>query len=88
MSIISVVGMFTALYASLCAVCQTNVKKLLAYSTSANIGLMFVAIGFGNIDLAILYMIFHGLINSAIKSALYLFRGRVVWKAAMRWRMC
>lgn len=66
MSVIAVVGIFTALYSSLCAVCQTNVKKVLAYSTSANLGLMMLAIGFGNVDLAIAYLIIHGLIKAAM----------------------
>ena len=66
MLIISCVGIITALYSSLCAICQTNVKKVLAYSTSANIGLMFVAIGFGNVDLAVAYVFIHGLLKSAL----------------------
>ena len=66
MTIISIVGAITALYASLCAICQTNVKKVLAYSTSANIGLMFVAIGFGNLDLAMAYMLVHGLLKASM----------------------
>lgn len=63
---IVILGMFTALFCSLCAICQNNVKSVLAYSTSANLGLMIAAVGFGNIDLAVIYLIVHGFIKAAL----------------------
>ncbi len=64
--LIVILGMFTALFCSLCAICQDDVKSVLAYSTSANLGLMFAAVGFGNIDLAVIYLIVHGFIKAAL----------------------
>ena len=66
MSIIATLGIFTAIFCSLCAICQTNVKKVLAYSTSANLGLVFATIGFGNLDLALIFLIVHGLTKAAL----------------------
>ncbi len=63
---IVILGMFTALFCSLCAICQNNVKSVLAYSTSANLGLMLAAVGCGNIDLAVIYLIVHGFIKAAL----------------------
>lgn len=66
MSAIAVCGMLTALYCSLCAIFQKKVKSVLAYSTSAHIGLMFAAIGMGNPELALVYMVIHGLIKASL----------------------
>ncbi len=63
---IVILGMFTALFCSLCAICQDNVKSVLAYSTSANLGLMLAAVGYGNIDLAVVFLIVHGFIKAAL----------------------
>ncbi len=63
---IVMLGMFTALFCSLCAICQKNIKSVLAYSTSANLGLMLAAVGFGNVNLAVLFLIVHGLIKAAL----------------------
>lgn len=66
MSIIAVMGLLTAFYCSLCAIAQVKVKSLLAYSTSAHVGLMFAAIGFGRPDIALLYLIIHGLVKASL----------------------
>lgn len=66
MHTITVLGILTAIYCSLCAIAQDKVKSVLAYSTSAHIGLMFVAIGLGRLDLALLYMIIHGIVKAAL----------------------
>ncbi len=63
---IVMLGMFTALFCSLCAICQKNIKSVLAYSTSANLGLMLTAVGFGNINLAVIFLIIHGIIKAAL----------------------
>ena len=63
---IVILGMFTALFCSLCAICQDKVKSVLAYSTSANLGLMLAAVGYGNIDLAVIFLIIHGFVKAAL----------------------
>ena len=66
MSTLVVVGMLTAVYCSLCAIFQKKVKAVLAYSTSAHIGLMFAAIGLDNPELALVYLVVHGVIKAAL----------------------
>jgi NADH-quinone oxidoreductase subunit L len=45
-------GVITALYASLCAVVQSDIKKVLAYSTLSQLGYMVAAFGMGSSDTA------------------------------------
>ncbi|MDF9825943.1 NADH-quinone oxidoreductase subunit L [Ereboglobus sp. PH5-10] len=42
-------GVITALYAALCAITQSDIKKVLAYSTLSQLGYMVAAFGLGNI---------------------------------------
>jgi len=46
------VGAATALYAALCAVTQTDIKKVLAYSTLSQLGYMVAAFGLGSLKVA------------------------------------
>lgn len=48
------VGLVTALLCSAIAIAQIDIKRVLSYATSAYMGLVFVAIGFGQLDLALL----------------------------------
>ena len=64
--IIAVVGLLTAIICSLSACAQTNPKKTLAYSTSAQLGLMFFAIGLLNIKAAVGFFIAHAFIKSML----------------------
>ncbi len=61
-SIVAVVGGFTFVAASAIAISQSNAKKVLAYSTIANLGLIICCAGIGtriSLAAAILLMIFH-----------------------------
>ena len=64
--ILLIIGALTALICSLSACSQTNPKKVLAYSTSAQFGLIFFAIGILNIKAAIAYFIAHAFIKSTL----------------------
>ena len=66
MNIIIVTGILTALICSILASIETNSKKVLAYSTSANLGLMFMGVGLGNVKLAIIFLIAHAFIKSML----------------------
>ena len=68
--VIGIIGLLTALICSLSACAQTNPKKTLAYSTSAQLGLMFFAIGMLNIKAAVGFFIAHAFIKSALFLAL------------------
>ena len=60
------VGLITAIVCSVSASLETNPKKVLAYSTSANYGLMFAALGLGNVKIAVIFLIVHAFIKSAL----------------------
>lgn len=74
MLIIAGIGAVTSLYAALCATGQTDLKKVLAYSTVSQLGLMFLACGAG----AFYAAIFHVTTHAFIKALLFLSAGNVV----------
>ena len=69
-TILTVIGLITALVCALSASMEVHPKKVLAYSTSANLGLMFIALGLGNVKLAIILLCVHALIKSMLFLAL------------------
>lgn len=74
MQLVGVVGGVTALFAALCAVGQTDLKKVLAYSTVSQLGLMFLACGAG----AFYAAMFHLTTHAFVKGLLFLSAGNVV----------
>jgi NADH-quinone oxidoreductase subunit L len=50
LSVIMWVGTVTALYAALCAITQSDIKKVLAYSTLSQLGYMVAAFGLGSVS--------------------------------------
>lgn len=66
MYIISGLGILTALICSILASIETHPKKVLAYSTSANLGLIFLAVGVLNIKAALIFLIAHAFIKSML----------------------
>jgi len=73
-SVIAWVGMSTAVYAALCAAAQTDLKKVLAYSTLSQLGYMFLALGAGAYTAAM----FHVLTHAFFKALLFLAAGAVL----------
>ena len=74
MMVISIVGLLTALVAAFIAFAQTDLKKVLAYSTVSQLGFMFVAAGTGNYTAAI----FHLGTHAFFKACLFLGAGSVM----------
>jgi NADH-quinone oxidoreductase subunit L len=72
--VIAVVGVATAFFAATVAVVQTDIKKVLAYSTVSQLGLMFVALGVGAYAVAI----FHVVTHAFFKACLFLGAGSVI----------
>jgi len=72
--LISIIGGATALLAALIATSQTDIKKVLAYSTVSQLGLMFLALGQG----AYLAAIFHVFTHAFFKALLFLGAGSVI----------
>lgn len=72
--VILLVGLATALLGALIAVSQNDIKKVLAYSTVSQLGLMFVALGVG----AYTAGIFHLATHAFFKALLFLGAGSVI----------
>jgi NADH-quinone oxidoreductase subunit L len=68
------VGVLTALFAATVAMAQSDIKKVLAYSTVSQLGYMFLAIGSGGYWAAIFHMITHAF----FKALLFLGAGSVI----------
>jgi NADH-quinone oxidoreductase subunit L len=68
------IGALTALYGALSAVAQTDIKKILAYSTVSQLGYMFIAVGVG----AYWVGIFHVMTHAFFKALLFLASGSVI----------
>lgn len=60
------VVLISAVITSLSAITQTNLKKLLAYSTSAHLGIMFLITALGYYQIAIIYLIAHAIVKSIL----------------------
>jgi len=72
--IITIVGLTTALLSGFIAIVQTDIKKVLAYSTVGQLGFMFVALGSGNTTAAM----FHLMTHAFFKALLFLGSGSVI----------
>jgi NADH-quinone oxidoreductase subunit L len=68
------VGAMTAVYGAISAIAQTDIKKILAYSTVSQLGFMFVAVGSG----AYWAGIFHVMTHAFFKALLFLSSGSVI----------
>ena len=66
LKIILLFGVLTAIICPVLASIETHPKKILAYSTSANLGLIFAAIGFGNIKAGVVILAAHALVKSML----------------------
>jgi NADH-quinone oxidoreductase subunit L len=75
--VISLVGCFTALFAASIAFTQTDIKKVLAYSTVSQLGFMFTALGVGT-NLAWQAGLFHLVTHACFKGCLFLCSGSVI----------
>lgn len=74
MSVTAVIGALTLLIAGCSAMVQTDIKRILAYSTISQIGYMFLALGVGAWSAAI----FHFFTHAFFKALLFLAAGAVI----------
>lgn len=74
MELVAYIGVATALLAATIAVAQNDIKKVLAYSTVSQLGLIFVALGVG----AFTAGIFHVVTHAFFKALLFLGAGSVI----------
>ncbi len=73
-NIIAIVGAITALVAASIGLLQNDIKKVLAYSTVSQLGLMFLALGMGAYTVAV----FHVITHAFFKACLFLGSGSVI----------
>ena len=74
LSVVAHVGALTALFAGSIAIAQTDIKKVLAYSTVSQLGFMFLACGVGAYQTAV----FHLMTHAFFKALLFLGSGSVI----------
>ena len=74
LSIITIIGMTTALFAASIALVQDDIKKIIAYSTCSQLGYMFFAAGVGAYNVAM----FHLFTHAFFKALLFLGAGSVI----------
>ncbi|MFN7115878.1 MAG: NADH-quinone oxidoreductase subunit L [Saprospiraceae bacterium] len=74
LELIAIVGLATSLVAALIGIYQNDIKKVLAYSTVSQLGLMFLALGAG----AYTAGVFHVTTHAFFKACLFLGAGSVI----------
>ncbi len=74
LNVITIVGMTTAIFAATIALVQTDIKKIIAYSTCSQLGYMFFAAGVGAYNVAM----FHLFTHAFFKALLFLGSGSVI----------
>jgi NADH-quinone oxidoreductase subunit L len=74
MGVVALVGVITALFAASIGLFQNDIKKVLAYSTVSQLGLMFLALGVG----AYTAGVFHVMTHAFFKALLFLGAGSVI----------
>ena len=74
LSLVAGIGIFTAVLAASIAFTQTDIKRVLAYSTLSQLGYMFAALGVGAFTAAIFHLVTHGF----FKGLLFLGSGSVI----------
>jgi NADH-quinone oxidoreductase subunit L len=74
LGVIATIGAVTALYAATMGLVQTDIKRVLAYSTVSQLGYMFLALGVG----AFTSGIFHLMTHAFFKALLFLGSGSVI----------
>jgi NADH-quinone oxidoreductase subunit L len=74
MTVVAVIGAFTALFAATIAVAQNDIKRVLAYSTISQLGYMIAALGAG----AYVAAAFHLVTHAFFKALLFLGSGSVI----------
>ena len=77
LNVILVMGVIAMLAGSLLAIMQTDIKRMIAYSSVAQIGYIFMGIGLGN-ELGLYAATFHILAHAVTKAGLFLIAGSII----------
>ena len=73
-NVLIVLGSVTAIGTSLMALAQIDIKRTLSHSTSAYLGLVFIAVGNGHVDIAFLLLFAHAM----AKALLFMSAGAII----------
>jgi NADH-quinone oxidoreductase subunit L len=73
-NVVAIIGAVTAIFAATIALAQTDIKRVLAYSTMSQIGYMFLAVGVGSYAAGL----FHLMTHAFFKALLFLAAGNVI----------
>jgi NADH-quinone oxidoreductase subunit L len=71
---VAIIGAVTALFAATIAIVQTDIKRVLAYSTMSQIGYMFLAVGIGAYSAGLFHLMSHAI----FKALLFMAAGSVI----------
>ncbi len=74
LTVVTWIGAITAVFAALTAVAQTDIKRILAYSTVSQLGFMFMGLGAGGVAVGMFHLITH----ACFKALLFLGAGSVI----------
>ncbi len=74
LAVITIVGAVTCLFAATIAIAQTDIKKIIAYSTCSQLGYMFFACGVSAYQAGVFHLVTHGF----FKALLFLSAGSVI----------
>jgi NADH-quinone oxidoreductase subunit L len=74
LTVVTWVGALTAIFGALVAVAQTDLKRILAYSTVSQLGYMMLGLGTGGVGIAMFHLITHAF----FKALLFLGAGSVI----------
>lgn len=77
LNVILVLGVIAMLAGSLMALLQTDIKRMIAYSSVAQVGYIFMGIGLGN-ELGLYAAVFHILAHAVTKAGLCLVAGSII----------
>jgi len=74
LTVVAIIGTLTAIFAATIGMAQTDIKRVLAYSTVSQLGYMFLACGVGAFSMGI----FHLMTHAFFKGLLFLAAGSVI----------
>jgi NADH-quinone oxidoreductase subunit L len=74
LTVVAIIGTLTAIFAATIGMAQTDIKRVLAYSTVSQLGYMFLACGVGAFSMGIFHLVTH----ACFKGLLFLAAGSVI----------
>ncbi|MBC2399491.1 multicomponent Na+:H+ antiporter subunit D [Clostridium tetanomorphum] len=84
LNIILLLGCFGMIFGSIFAIFQQNLKRVIAYSTVAQMGYVFFAIGLGT-EIGLVMSIFHIIGHAVTKAALFLCAGTIIQRTGHKY---